>query len=623
LTTAAVLARTVPPRDSPTARVLAHAAVASAAIVLWLIALSQTDLARMRGLGLIDALPPTYFAAVVLAVSGAIAAFIGRSAMPRAFFVHLGALIVFLHGTTAVLYDEPRYPWVYKHLGVIDYIQMHGSVDRSIDIYNNWPGFFAGNALLSGATGLDPSVYAPWAQVFFTALTVAATLFAIRPLIDDRRQQMLVVLLVVLGDWIGQNYLAPQALAFPLMLVVLGFWLRLAPRDGGGRAVRALMAAGVRIRARTRRVPWRAEARPAASQTQRIGTGVALALAAAPALAVVFTHQLTPIVLIVSTVMLALVTGRRLGIAIAALVAAEVVWIALAWPYLNNRISLVELGGVPTAAPVTTAPSLPHADLTALSARMVVAVMGLLVIAGCLRRLRHGKEVAAPLALIAAPVLIVPLQSYGGEGGLRAYLFALPWLAVLASDALIGIDLWLRPAGERATTRARIAGAIGLGAAISVVSALTLVAYFGLELENYVGSEDVRASRWFEQTAPDGAVLAFLAPGFPERITGRYAELAVSASSFSPSLTEDPYTRARLLRRSTRMEAIRGLMNVLPQRDRYLAIGPSQTRPVELHGVLPRDVTAAIPRELRAARDFVVVYDRGGTVIFRYIPGRA
>ncbi len=622
MTTAAVLARTVPPRDSPAARVVAHAAVVIAATVLWLVALSQTELEQMRGLGLIDALPPTYFAAVLLAVSGAIAAFIGRSAMPRAFFVHLGVLIVFLHGTTAVLYDEPRYPWVYKHLGVIDYIQMHGGVDRSIDIYNNWPGFFASNALLSGATGIEPSVYAPWAQVFFSALTVAATLFAIRPLVDDRRQQMLVVLLVVLGDWIGQNYLAPQALAFPLMLVVLGFWLRLAPGEGGSSLARATTGAWVRISARTR-APRRVDARPAATDHQRIGTGVALALAAAPALAVVLTHQLSPIVLIVSTVMLALVTGRRLGIAIAGLVAAEVVWIALAWPYLNNRISLVEFGGVPTAAPVTTAPSLPHADLTALSARMVVAVMGLLVIAGCLRRLRHGKEVAAPLALIAAPLLIVPLQSYGGEGGLRAYLFALPWLAVLASDALIGIDLWLRPAGERATTRARIAGAIGLGAAVSVVSALTLVAYFGLELENYVGSEDVRASRWFEQTAPDGAVLAFLAPGFPERIAGRYAELAVSASSFSPSLTEDPYTRNRLLRRSTRMEAIRGLMNVLPQRDRYLAIGPSQTRPVELHGVLPRDVTAAIPRELRAARDFLVVYDRGGTVIFRYIPGRA
>lgn len=621
MSTATVIERTVPPRDAPAARLIGHGIVVATAITLWVAALANTDLANMRGLGLINALPATYFGAVLLAVGGAIAALIGRREMPGAFAVHLGALIVFLHGTAALLYEEPRYPWVYKHLGVIQYIEVNGSVDRSLDIYNNWPGFFAGNALLAAASGLEAAAYAPWAQIFFTALTVFATLFAIRPLVDDRRQRMLIVLLVVLGDWVGQNYLAPQALAFPLMLVVIGIWLRVAPDPDRSPVTRTLAKLRRSLATRARSLV-RAPQPSAAPQPLIVSPRVALALAAAPALAVVLTHQLSPIVLIVSTLMLAMVTGRRLGRALVALVAAELVWLALAWPYLDQRISLVEIGGVPTAAPETTAPSLPYADLTALSARLVVAVMGMLVVVGCIRRLRNGKEIAAPLALVAAPLLIVPLQSYGGEGGLRAYLFALPWLAVLASDALMGIDLWLRPAGERATTRARIAGAVGVGAAVSVVSALTLVAYFGLELENYVGREDVEASRWFEQNAPDGAVLAYLSPGFPERISARYADLSVRSGSFSPALTSDPYTRARLLRRSTRMEAIRGLMEVLPERERFLVIGPSQTRQIELHGVLPAAVTAVIPRELRAAPDFPVVYDRAGTVIFRYSPER-
>jgi hypothetical protein len=243
-----------------------------------------------------------------------------------------------------------------------------------------------------------------------------------------------------------------------------------------------------------------------------------------------------------------------------------------------------------------------------------VLVVILVALAGVVRRLRGGRDVAAPLALVAAPILLVPLQSYGGEAGIRAYLFALPWLAVLASDALVGVV-------DRATGPSRRAvRTVAVGAAVAAVCGLTLVAYFGHELENYVGPEDVHASTWFEDTAPDGAVLAFVAPGFPNRISGRYADLAVSQSAFSPALSDDPYTRPLLLDQATRVEAVRGLMQALPEKDRYLAIGPSQERGAELYGILPAQVVEAIPRELEAQPDFTVVYDEGGTIIFRYDP---
>ena len=64
------------------------------------------------------------------------------------------ALIVVIHATTAILYDEPRYAWTYPHLGVINLIAATGQANRDIDIYNNWPSFFAFNAWLTQGRGL-------------------------------------------------------------------------------------------------------------------------------------------------------------------------------------------------------------------------------------------------------------------------------------------------------------------------------------------------------------------------------------------------------------------------------------------------------------------------------------
>jgi hypothetical protein len=543
----------------------------------------------------------------------------------RAFTAHLATLIVMLHGSAALLYDQPRYPWVYKHLGVIDYIRVNGAVDRTLDIYNNWPGLFALTGMLADVSGVSPALIAPWAQVFFGGLTALAALFAVAPLVADRRQRLLTVLIVVLGDWVAQNYLAPQALAFPLMLVAIGLWLRIAPEEPRGRVGRLLVrlrrglhrAARFAVRARG---PLPATADPAVPYLPR---RTAALLAAPVVLAIVLTHQLTPIVLIVSTLMLAATTGRRLGRPLATMIGLQVVWLALAWPYLAERISLVQFGGVPRPEiPVTTTP-LPNAALTARAAQVCVLLVVLLALAGTVRRLRGGRPVGPSITLVMAPLLLVPVQSYGGEAGLRAYLFALPWLAILASDALLGIaglGAGRRRVRRRALRRVRLA--VGRAVAGGVAAAILLcavVAYFGAELASRVGAEDVAASTWYEDNAPAGSILGYLAPGFPNRINARYADKEVPAASFSPSLVDDPYTRYRLLDDDLRVDAVIGLMEALPLTDRFLVIGPSQIRTLTLFGVLPADVMRRLPDELRASPAFRVVYDRDGATIFRYV----
>src|SRR5690606_38598782 len=98
--------------------------------------------------------------------------------------------IVLIHGTPAVLYGTLRYSWAYKHVGIVEYIQRHGSVDTTLDagqIYQNWPGFFAGGALLTDLSGQsDVLQIASWAPVAFNLFTVIVLRYVFRGLTRNR-----------------------------------------------------------------------------------------------------------------------------------------------------------------------------------------------------------------------------------------------------------------------------------------------------------------------------------------------------------------------------------------------------------------------------------------------------
>ena len=115
------------------------------------------------------------------------------------------ALVALLFGTTSVVYDVPRYPWTYKHVGVTEYILENASVDRSVDIYHNFPEFFWLTAGISQVTGVEPLTLAQWAQPVLALLTAAAVYWVVGGLTSSRRIRYGAVLLYTLGDWIGQK----------------------------------------------------------------------------------------------------------------------------------------------------------------------------------------------------------------------------------------------------------------------------------------------------------------------------------------------------------------------------------------------------------------------------------
>ena len=608
------------PRDSPVAalgnarRIPAyirwHIAVIAVAMTAWATSLFGADLSRMAGLGLLNALPPAYFVAFALLLAGFVAAVSRPVLAPRLLWLYVLALIVVLHGTTPLLYDEPRYSWTFTHLGVINSIADTGAVDRRVDIYSNWPGFLALTAWFSRVSGLAPAAYAEWAQAFFNLANVAAVRFALRGVTANERLVWTATWLFLLGNWIGQDYLAPQAFAFVLAVVILGLALRseLPANVPRIRAALWLARAVGRLRAllpHGRLVPEPRRASPLSPRGALLVGGLCY-------LAVVVSHQLTPVVLLISVTALALIT-RRLPLWIPLVMAlVELSWVALAWPYVDEHYDVFDPDPASSAAPAgyELGGGLPGLALVAQAARIELVLVAGLAVAGLVRRLRARRWDLGAASLVVAPLLIVGLNSYGGEGRYRFYLFALPWLCFFAAVACA-------PATSTRITSAFRAWRLAL--ATAALSVCMLFAYFGLELSNHVTSDDVDTARWFERHAPPDSLLLGLAPSFPRRLSARYPRVYDPAYPGVPGLSDYVAYRGRRLDRSD-LRHLRATVSAYGARHTFLIVTPIQENFVRLYGLLPAGSSASLARALRASRSFRLVYERGAASIFEYRP---
>jgi glycosyltransferase involved in cell wall biosynthesis len=602
-------------RDGLEARALvrpsvAHAAVLSAAVA-WAFSLRHTDLDRIAGIGLLDALPPTYFVAFGLLLAGFIAA-VTRPVLPmRLLWVYVAALIIVLHGTTPLLYDEPRYTWTYTHLGVVALIAHTGAVDRTIDIYNNWPGFFALVAWLTSAAGIGAASFAAWAQVFFNMANVVAVQFALRGVTRDERLVWTATLLFLLGNWVGQDYLAPQAFAFVLSLVLLGLCLRCGTAMRPPRSPMARWWTGVLDRLRERAVygPAPDEPPPSAPLSPR----GALVVGGLCYLAIVVSHQLTPVILIIGVTGLA-VFARRVPLWIpVAMAGIEAWWLWLSWSYVSERFTLLDPAPASSARPAgyQIGDGLPGLELVAYAVRAELVIIVVLAALGLMRRLRAGRWDLAPTILVVAPLMIVGVQSYGGEGRYRAYLFALPWLAFFAAAAIAPMSA-KKPALAR---RARLAVA---SAALGVC---LLFAYFGLELMNRVGSDDVAAARWFERHGPPDSLVVGVTTNRPSRLTARYPMVYDPAYSGAPSLIDHAEYRGRRLGVAD-LPRIESTLRAYGAPHTFVRLGTSQENHARLYGLLPAGSVQRLDRALRTSSSFRLVYQRGSSSIYEFRPSR-
>ena len=454
--------------------------ILGSAAIAWAAGLSTTDLDRMDGYGLLAAVGPGWFLALGLLAVGFALTLWAKPRIPGIFGAYVTGLVIMVHGTTAVLYELPRYTWTYKHIGVVEsLIASGGHIDRSLDIYNNWPGFFALGAWLSESAGVGPIAYAGWAQVFFSLCTVAALMFALRGLAISERVRWTTVWLFVVADWVGQNYFSPQALAFVLALVVIGICLRgdRSPTTGRAGSIagsrrrrsplrcggsRGCAASGFR-RERHRCPGWRpCSSAPSCSWPSSWATSS--------------SHS----IVIAQVIAIWLISGRLPLFVLLAMVVIEAWWVTLAWPFVSERYGLFHVD--PTAPPDDAGPhgvGLPGVDVVSVAASLSLAAVCAVAVLGLLRLVQQSRGARpesrrtldpVPIALAATPFLIVGFQAYGGEGFYRASLFALPWLAYLWGAVCA-------PRGGSSRRPAR--ESFRLIGVTAVAGSLMLLAYFG------------------------------------------------------------------------------------------------------------------------------------------------
>ncbi|MFB7670589.1 glycosyltransferase [Kitasatospora purpeofusca] len=514
------------------------------ALALWLLALPNARLSRMGDLGLLQALPPLWFAAPVLLTVGFVAVLRSPVVRHRWAGAYVLALILVVHGTPSLLYPTLRYAWAWKHVAIVDAMLRHGGAvpgAGKLDVYNQWPGFFEFHALVLRATGLDSVLgYASWYPVITNVLLLGPLLLLYRSFTTDRRLVWGGIWLYYATAWVGQDYFSPQAFAYLLHLTVIALVVhRLAARR---RLARAAADAGAGAGAGgsvspAGSVSAAGSAGPAGpSGARALGTvldgsaragwrAAPFALLLVLIAAIVSSHQLTPVMLAVSLLLLALGRRNRRTVlpVLAAVVGLTVLWDAtVARPFVSANLSgLIAALGSPDHNAVAGLARLGEAPfgqiLASWADRGLTAAVLLLALAGALRH-RWVRRVGL-LPLLVAPVAVLLANAYDGEMLFRAYLFALPAAAFLAAALLWGNRAGSRaedalPPGTPPRPATRPGGPLRTGVCAVLLLGLlggTLFGYYSKEAMNYFTPQEVAAVRYVAETPAGSRIVSLTA----------------------------------------------------------------------------------------------------------------
>ena len=585
------------------------------ALLLWGMGVRSTNTGVLTGpwdlrqFGLLGGLSIPYFLGfALLVVSAAMLLAQERISTPR-LALHVAALVLMLHGTAPLVYPTARYSWTYKHVGVTQYISSHGALNPRIDIYQSWPGFFALAAWFDKVAGVSsPMAFAAWSQLFFNLVACLEIGVALRALPLTERERWLALFLFVGGNWVDQDYFAPQALAFVMSMGVMAValhWLR----DDRPPAWLPAWAGP----ARERRW-WAGDPEVQVFGVSSGARWAALAAVVAIFAALVATHQLSPYVVVLQLGVLTLAGRIRPRWTVLLLLAITLVYLGPRFSVVNNTFGILDALNHPFRNVFRSTSQLPPGlfgrQLAADAARALSVGIGLLALVGMWRGRRAGRPVGTLALLALSPAVVILLSTYGGEALYRAYLFSLPWVAALAAMAL-------NPRPFRAV---KAAAAIP-GLALLVAVGLIIPAYFGLDETTVIPRTEIQASAYFYAHAKAGSLLLG-SPDFPFRLGSTYNQFILGRSDSDPSFLNDRHLWHRTLGTKD-LPAFASMIHQYcpPARCRtgYLVISTGQANYATMYGILPDRSLDSLESALLLSPDWTVFYRNQDTIIFRLL----
>jgi hypothetical protein len=485
---------------TPPWKLVTLAALAAAALALGIWSLLSVDPARIGGTGLVEAVPPTFFVAIFLSLTGFVATLNLRRHTPVLLATQVLVLVVILHSADPIIHGLPRLEASYRHLGIADYIAQSGQLDTNLDAYFNWPGFFDLLGLLSGATGVrDLMGIATWAPLGINLLLLAPLLALATRLTSQPRQAWAGVWLFYLTSWVGQDYLAPQAYAFLLLVTLLACLLSAfsgwAWPTGSNRFTRFLARSVTRL---DPTVPHQGMSSP-----PPVDAAVLLIISVGLLVAMTASHQLTPFAAI-PILAVFLLSGRlrmpSLPILAAVLSFGWLVFVAR--DFFDGHLTQLfgSFGDVEAhtlgAVSQRVAGSDSHVLVVYIRLAEVALVWILAAVGAFLAHRRRTAWLTAALGALA-PLVLIPGQAYGGELLLRLYLFSLPFAACLAVLTFMP-DRRGGPGWRRA---------LALLAMGSVLATATVVTRYGNDSMEKFTPDEVALVNQLYATAPQGSIL--------------------------------------------------------------------------------------------------------------------
>lgn len=539
-------------------------------IILWVPMMRQVRLSNMNDLGLIAALPMATVIPYGLLIASFAYCLWRAQSKTLLLVIHTIALLVMTYAIRALYVPVPSYKVAYRHIGVSDVIGRTGSIDTSIDAYFNWPGFFSYAESLAKAAGFGTiEAFANMAPLFYNLLYLAPVLVIMRTITRDQRLVWTGIWAFYLGNWVSQDYLSPQGLAYFLHLVVIAVVLRWFTRPRGN-----------------------GESEP--SKPVIAGLAIVLVIMAYT----IPAHQLTPFATIFALFALLLtkrLTTRAMPIIVGFMAAT---WLVLmATDYLSGHGSNVTGGA--GALSDTVASNV--GDRLGGTAQRVFVVQGriafslvflLLALVGAFRMFRRRKLDFAHVLIPASAFVLIPIQPYGGEIVFRVFLMALPFAAAFATIALM-------PRRD-----GRFGGTVPLVAAswIAVLLVAFTITRYGNERMDTFTKDEIAATQYL-YNAPGVATAkrrSLLALGGSDNLPWKARAYATFQWKTLTDLEEWKATQhSARIPAGEIVKAARDLMRHYPD-GAYLIFTRSQAAEVDLTGGSPRGslqrVEAAIGR---------------------------
>jgi hypothetical protein len=389
----------------------------------------------------------------------------------------------------AIVYDLPRYDWTQKHVGVTELFSNLGHVLPGVDIYQTWPGFFAGIAWICHASGFSGiEQIARWWPAGVDLSGMVIVRYWGQSLGLNRNRSWVAGLLFILGNTIGQDYYSPQSIALVGFLAMSLIAFR-APRSSDKPTF----------------VEW------------FVFTLLALALAV--------THQLTPFVAageFLIAAMFGLAKSRLMPVI--ALIPAGV-WSLFHLTTVKKYYNVGSVGHVsqnlqsPNAALGYHYTFVVH--LFDVGQAAAPGLVGLLAVLALIQR-RDRLSLCLAVCIASMSILVVAVH-YGSEDVQRGALFALPFAALLAATGNWGSSKWINRS---------------VVALFPLLLAAGVVGQTGLDDLYVVRPSDLAIVQDFQRIAPKKAVLIEIGGYTPIKSTPRYPFLAYSI--FYPVRTDQP-----------------------------------------------------------------------------------